>query len=737
MRLSVIIPAYNAEETIAYAIESVLYQNTNFDFELIVYDDCSTDKTRAIAESYSKKFPRLKLYSNTENIGNAKTFYNSLQVAKGKYFHVLDADDYFTNWNKLQRQVDFLDANPDYCAVAHGTIYLTDNSINIERINNYSDRTYDYIYSTKLFSFYYHTSSYMYKNVFLSHNCGVLQQDFCRGDVVRMQLVRAITNEKVKILPLIASVYNFNGKGIWSSMTADDQKILNLDFMEQRCKFIFSGQERRAIETQIKHVSNNKKRSSSNSLISMNACLDRIYRAVSNITYKDPHLREVLFQNCNYFPQADELMESIGRICLHDKRQLLLNRQYDDNKIVFLISGVKDTRGGGIIKEILEFIQVFLNAGKSIFVCSTEQIMTELDISESCFNKRNMTFIRAEGSSRLDKINFLIDKILEISPARMYPYITHNDVIGGTLIQKHLAREVIMSWVYDHGTSLAVSNSSITNYIAKTNSYHYTLKSLNPHNKICNIPVSFDQVHDRLYIPFKNHIRLITATAAARSYKVETQYNYSYIEVIPSILQRTGGHHYHYGPLTESFKLTMHEEMARLNIDSSRFIHIEWVDGLALSMITNEVDVFISSFPVGSARIAVEVNSIGIPILAHHSINRLFTLNGFISTHNPMWENTHDIFSWLESVNPELLTNISIRVRDFYENNNSIQSTRRLLLDNKSTNYDSHSVTPKSFVSLPLYDDWLRYENNTLKVLYRVRREIYRLWKQIRIESGE
>jgi hypothetical protein len=469
----------------------------------------------------------------------------------------------------------------------------------------------------------------------------------------------------------------------------------------------------------------------------MNACLDRIYRAVSNITYKDPHLREVLFQNCNYFPQADELMESIGRICLHDKRQLLLNRQYDDNKIVFLISGVKDTRGGGIIKEILEFIQVFLNAGKSIFVCSTEQIMTELDISESCFNKRNMTFIRAEGSSRLDKINFLIDKILEISPARMYPYITHNDVIGGTLIQKHLAREVIMSWVYDHGTSLAVSNSSITNYIAKTNSYHYTLKSLNPHNKICNIPVSFDQVHDRLYIPFKNHIRLITATAAARSYKVETQYNYSYIEVIPSILQRTGGHHYHYGPLTESFKLTMHEEMARLNIDSSRFIHIEWVDGLALSMITNEVDVFISSFPVGSARIAVEVNSIGIPILAHHSINRLFTLNGFISTHNPMWENTHDIFSWLESVNPELLTNISIRVRDFYENNNSIQSTRRLLLDNKSTNYDSHSVTPKSFVSLPLYDDWLRYENNTLKVLYRVRREIYRLWKQIRIESGE
>src|SRR6478752_6333156 len=132
MKLSVIMPVFNGGNTIAFALESILYQNVNFEFEVIVFDDCSTDDTRNIIQSYAEKFPCVKYHANPVNVGNAETFYNATRVARGEYFHVLDADDFFTCWNKLQRQVDFLDHHPDYCAVGHESIRLSGDSINFD-----------------------------------------------------------------------------------------------------------------------------------------------------------------------------------------------------------------------------------------------------------------------------------------------------------------------------------------------------------------------------------------------------------------------------------------------------------------------------------------------------------------------------------------------------------------------------------------------------------------------------
>ncbi len=275
-------------------------------------------------------------------------------------------------------------------------------------------------------------------------------------------------------------------------------------------------------------------------------------------------------------------------------------------------------------------------------------------------------------------------------------------MVAGALVQKHLAEEIIMSWVYDHGTSLAVSNSSITRYIAKNDSYYYTLKSINKNNVVDIIPPSFDCKYQNLYVPFKNHKNLITASACARSYKVESNYTYEYSNVIVQLLQKTNGKHFHFGPLPQIYKEKIYKEINSAGLKKDCFIHIEWADDFSMSLINNEVDLFITPFPIGSIRISIEANAIGIPILAHHSTNRLFSSKHFLLPDNFYWENMEDLYLAIDGLNTDKLCDVSKKVRNFYEQNNSIEKTKDLLLNLKSLPYDKERVIHKAFIALDI-----------------------------------
>ena len=112
--LSVIMTTYNHERYIAQAIESVLRQQTDFRIEIVIGEDCSTDRTRAIAEDYATQYPdAIRIITSAENVGWRKNYRRTIAAARGKYIALLDGDDYFTHRKKLQMQVDLLEANPD------------------------------------------------------------------------------------------------------------------------------------------------------------------------------------------------------------------------------------------------------------------------------------------------------------------------------------------------------------------------------------------------------------------------------------------------------------------------------------------------------------------------------------------------------------------------------------------------------------------------------------------------
>ncbi|MCC5944603.1 MAG: glycosyltransferase [Bernardetiaceae bacterium] len=136
--VTVMMPAYNAEKYIAEAIESILNQSFQ-DFELLVLDDGSTDKTQEIVTAYQKQNAKIKFIQNPENKGLSYTRNRLLAEAKGKYLAILDSDDIALP-SRLEKQVNYLEQNPKVGLLGTGVIYVDaegkEQSVNVRLHDN-------------------------------------------------------------------------------------------------------------------------------------------------------------------------------------------------------------------------------------------------------------------------------------------------------------------------------------------------------------------------------------------------------------------------------------------------------------------------------------------------------------------------------------------------------------------------------------------------------------------------
>lgn len=118
--ISVCIITYNQKNFISDAIESALKQQTSFKYELVISDDCSTDGTYELCLGYQQKYPDIiRLKRNLSNQGMNRNWLNAIDSCSGKYLALCEGDDYWCDEYKLQKQVDFLEANPIYAIAFH------------------------------------------------------------------------------------------------------------------------------------------------------------------------------------------------------------------------------------------------------------------------------------------------------------------------------------------------------------------------------------------------------------------------------------------------------------------------------------------------------------------------------------------------------------------------------------------------------------------------------------------
>lgn len=237
-KVSICCWTYNHEKFIKDALDGFVMQKTDFPFEIIIHDDASTDKTADIIREYEAKYPHLfRAVYQTENQFGKSAFVEDVifPMVRGEYVAICEGDDYWTDENKLQKQVDFLDANPDFSVCFHSIkVVHEDGSPDTyfpapeARFN----RDVLSVYNLLCWNFI-QTNSVMYRWRFsetftLRHfdTVGVMPLDWY------LHLLHAQVG-KIKYLDEVMGVYRRHGGGIWAGEFDD----ICLKFGLQKLKF--------------------------------------------------------------------------------------------------------------------------------------------------------------------------------------------------------------------------------------------------------------------------------------------------------------------------------------------------------------------------------------------------------------------------------------------------------------------------------------------------------------------
>ncbi len=137
MEVSVLLTTYNHENYIAQALDSVLMQETDFNCEVVVLEDCSADATQDILRTYQRKYPdKIRLRLAERNQHSNKAFAEEFQASPSPYIAMLDGDDYWTSPRKLQTQVEFLRGHPECALCFHNALRIYEDGSRVPLRHN-------------------------------------------------------------------------------------------------------------------------------------------------------------------------------------------------------------------------------------------------------------------------------------------------------------------------------------------------------------------------------------------------------------------------------------------------------------------------------------------------------------------------------------------------------------------------------------------------------------------------
>lgn len=254
--VSLCIITYNQKQYIKECINGALLQNLRFNFEIIINDDNSTDGTSVICNQFLNENSEIvSYYRNEQNLGMVRNWIASLNRCKGKYIAMCEGDDYWTDPNKLQRQVDFLEANPDYNVCFHRVYYKMDGreGLVLSQLNT-SEKEETYSIKDLANENIIHTPSVVYRN-------GLIKEfpSWFNTSPVGDYVLHLLNAKKglIKYFPQAMAVYRIHGSGIWSTKNIGDthpkwlnllDKLIREDFEEQTIVNFLKQKDRRLNE---------------------------------------------------------------------------------------------------------------------------------------------------------------------------------------------------------------------------------------------------------------------------------------------------------------------------------------------------------------------------------------------------------------------------------------------------------------------------------------------------------
>jgi RimJ/RimL family protein N-acetyltransferase/glycosyltransferase involved in cell wall biosynthesis len=229
-KVSIFMMVYNHEKYIEDALTGILMQKCNFDFEIIVGEDFSIDESRDIILKYENEFPgKFKLLLHPSNIGAQKNQLAVLENCCGNFVAMCEGDDYWTDPLKLQKQVDFLEANPEYsiCWTKYSVKNESDTLLSLQepdwvlQLDTKNDITID------LNSIFTPYCTYTLTSLFRRESFDISLLKSLQHSKDNSLYAICLSKGKGMLMNFCSSVYRMHQGGVYSSASVFNQKYFS------------------------------------------------------------------------------------------------------------------------------------------------------------------------------------------------------------------------------------------------------------------------------------------------------------------------------------------------------------------------------------------------------------------------------------------------------------------------------------------------------------------------------
>jgi glycosyltransferase involved in cell wall biosynthesis len=717
--VSIVMLCYNEAVFIRRAVRSVLSQTYSGAIEIILVDDGSSDGSAEVVHEELRQAGRdnitLKVVVHETTAGNAEAFVTGLQAARGRYYHVLDCDDYWIDPDKLLMQINLMDAQPHLSGVAHRTIMRNQidrsESFHPEHEPTKTILTFEEI---AVEGVYFHTSAMLYRNTFYNAETDQVKvpeiYHEVRGDTIRLYV--HASQGPILYVPQSMSVYDDHGGGIWTALDwPGKQALLRNLYDKMQKRGYLAGMEEAKASAYLAHR-----------LAEIAAYTPSTLRSVSLYPAQVTTMPRYRLNNISHIGSLRDLeiqMDTLVQGAQHEEALQLLQRlltaiSYDSNlskasqyrrvasfevdwqcarlgaligakyealpkesagdpdgPVVFLVSGVVDDQEG-LWQETMDILELY-RGRREIKILSTELLISSPELCET---------LQAEGIEVLCNNDHLLEEktawvmwhLAQQKASRVFVNPARSDVALVAGLRREHADRIHLLTALGSGFALGRLSEVIDGFVARRPYDIAYYAKIAPGREVAYIP-SYPRSGPATPLAPLGNGPLVSVSVCSDPTKIEQIYDYSFDRVIPAALDSGVAKHIHVGPLSQATINRIHKALAQKGLPAEAFEVHPYPEDLTTFLRDCGAFIFLQTFPVPEHRPMQAALAAGLPIVLHYGyMHPMLALDDMCYPGVPVWGTISELAALLRSIDENWLIQHRAAIEEHLANSGSAET---------------------------------------------------------------
>lgn len=395
-------------------------------------------------------------------------------------------------------------------------------------------------------------------------------------------------------------------------------------------------------------------------------------------------------------------------------------------RIVYVLTRLQNS--GGHLRVVLDFIRARPECEHLILATGIAGPSDQAHLARALDGQAHVEFLAAPRGGFASRLRWLQGALCGCRAEQVYLFNHHQDSVAVAAIQPEMGLRAAFYHHGDHHLCLGVHLAHVTHIDPHPMGYHLCRAELGVDNVY--LPFWFEDLGARTGAVSAGPL---TTATAARSNKVEIPYPYSYLDVIPRVLQVTGGRHVHMGHLTPWALRRLRRGMREAGVPQDRLIYLRWTPSVWKCLLEYGVDLYLASFPYGGGITLVEAMGAGVPVILHqHMYSRVLSCMELAYPGGRSWGRPDELLAQLAELDRTALRAEGERARRHYEIHHHPEMARHLR-DPASAGL---SVPASLSEFRPQLDQWAAWTLRQTGWGPTARRALYRLLRRCRARLG-